>query len=993
MTRNRSRHALQALSALSLIPAILACCLSSPAEAQIVPRITIERPAERPVRLNAAAVEVQVAGSIAVTTIELTMHNPNARILEGALEFPLRDGQSVIGFASEVNGVLRDAVAIEKAKGRQVFDDVVRGQIDPALLEKTAGNNYKLRVYPIRPNGNTRVRIRLMETLATHDDGLRFRLPLGFASGLERLDLAIRVADPGAAPGLAAHGLGVVALRPSGRYYETRVERHQIGREAEVSLLIPEVAKPRVTTQTTGDARHFHAELPVQIQGGARPLPKRLAVVWDASGSGMNRRRDDELALLRRYLERLGDVEVSLHVLRDVAEPARRFTIRGGDSAALRAEIARLAYDGATSLAALPVDTKADAMLLFSDGIDNFGDGRLVVPKMPVFPINSAQQSDVLRLRHLAARSGGTAIDLSGGYSAEALEGLFKQVPAVIDIDAVGLADVSVAPLGAGDTRLRVAGRITGSRPELKLRLAGSATPTLRIDPAAFADAAPSPYAARLWAQLKVDELMAERATRRNEILRIAKAHALVTEETSLIVLERIEDYVRHEIEPPAEPASLRTEYEAMRTAAQAQRTAEVGRQTEKLAAAWSARKAWWSRVFPKDLPKPPEPKIAKQGAARVGGALMRQESMREESDRADVASAERRSRDDLAPMRAMAAPAAPAVAALAPAPAPVATLADKPGGAGNGTAGAPAPQVGVRVKKWSSDAPWVRRLAEADPSKLYATYLDERSANADSPAFFVEAADLLAERKHPALALRVLSNLAEMQLENRDLLRVLANRLVQSGHPKLAVPILRRVLDIAPDEPHSLRDLALALTEAGQPQEAADLLIRLVNRDWAGRFGDIDEIALAELNALAARHPKLDLRKLDPRLAGNLPVELRIVLQWDTDNTDVDLWVTDPNGEKVYFGHRESVQGGRISRDVTGSYGPEEFILKSPKPGKYRIHANFYGHRQQVVTSGTIVEARITTGFGTSHEKTERALLRLKDRQETALVAEIEVK
>jgi uncharacterized protein YfaP (DUF2135 family) len=102
---------------------------------------------------------------------------------------------------------------------------------------------------------------------------------------------------------------------------------------------------------------------------------------------------------------------------------------------------------------------------------------------------------------------------------------------------------------------------------------------------------------------------------------------------------------------------------------------------------------------------------------------------------------------------------------------------------------------------------------------------------------------------------------------------------------------------------------------------------------------------------------------------------------------------VIDPNGEKVFYSHRLSYQGGRLSRDVTGSYGPEEFVLKAPKPGKYQIHANFYGHRQQVVTSGTTVEAQITTGFGTPRQKTERALLRLKNRQETALVAEIEVK
>ncbi|HET6720456.1 MAG TPA: VIT domain-containing protein, partial [Rhodocyclaceae bacterium] len=358
-----------------LVLILLSVCWVAAAEAQMTPRLVIERPAEQPARLSAAKVDVHIVGSVAVSTVELTIHNPNSRVLEGALEFPLLDGQSVIGFASEVNGALRDAVAIEKAKGRQVFDDVVRNQIDPALLEKTSGNNYKLRVYPIRAQGYTRLQIRLMETLRPHDGGLLFRLPLGFASGLAKLDLTLRVADPGAAPKLTTQGLGTVVLKPAGRFYELSVERQQIGKEALLTLQLPESAEPRVVTQRQGEATYFYAELPVKPLAAPRPPPKKLALVWDASASGLNRRRADEITLLRRYLEQLGEVEVNLHVLRDALDAPQRFVVKGGDSSALRAELDRLPYDGGTNLALLAAIPKADVMLLFSDGIDNFGEG------------------------------------------------------------------------------------------------------------------------------------------------------------------------------------------------------------------------------------------------------------------------------------------------------------------------------------------------------------------------------------------------------------------------------------------------------------------------------------------------------------------------------------------------------------------------------------------------------------------------------------------
>ena len=45
--------------------------------------------AAQPVRLTRVNVDVMVVGRLARTTVEMTFHNPNARLLEGELQFPL----------------------------------------------------------------------------------------------------------------------------------------------------------------------------------------------------------------------------------------------------------------------------------------------------------------------------------------------------------------------------------------------------------------------------------------------------------------------------------------------------------------------------------------------------------------------------------------------------------------------------------------------------------------------------------------------------------------------------------------------------------------------------------------------------------------------------------------------------------------------------------------------------------------------------------------
>ena len=302
--------------------------------------------------------------------------------------------------------------------------------------------------------------------------------------------------------------------------------------------------------------------------------------------------------------------------------------------------------------------------------------------------------------------------------------------------------------------------------------------------------------------------------------------------------------------------------------------------------------------------------------------------------------------------------------------------------------------EAGITLKKWTSDAPYIARMKAATSDTIYAIYLDEKPGYLNSSAFYLDAADMLLEKNQRDMALRVLSNLAEMDLENHHVLRILGYRLMQAGAPELAIPVFEKVQKLAEEEPQSFRDLGLAYAASGQNQKAIEQLYEVVLRTWDGRFAEIELIALAELNGIiATSKQKLDIAQINTRLLKNMPLDLRVILTWDADNSDMDLWVTDPNGEKAFYGNKLTYQGGRMSDDFTGGYGPEEFSLRHAKPGKYKIEANFFGNRQQVVAGATTLQLYLTTGFGTGKAKEQSVTLRLKDSSETVFVGEFEVK
>ena len=953
-----------------VIPSILAlllCAVAGVAQAQSAKAVRPVRSvpllqvagAEQPIALRQARIEGDIQAGIAQTRITLEFHNPNRRVLEGELQFPLAEGQQITGFALDIGGELREAVPVPKDRGRQVFEEIARRGVDPGLLEQTAGNQFRLRIYPLPAGGSRRVQLVLREPLAFSSRGWRWTLPLQFAAGAASVDVKVQ------APGAMTVGTAPFQITAGQLQWPLPAER-----------------KPLVQVAPWQDGHYLLAQLPVPISSAPRMLLSEVGLLWDGSGSSGLRDRAREFALLDRYFARMGNGTVALTVLRDRAEPVRRFRIRGGNWSELRAALQAVRPDGASALAQWQPQPTVKEYLLVSDGLLTYGPEALpaLAPDQRLFAISSAgARTDAVRLRGWSESHGGRFVALEADVDAAARE-LFSS-PLDVQVDAGrGVQDVVIDRRSEAEGWLWLHARLAADGVPMRVRVGGgewqALPPTQK--------SSDGELLAGLWAQARLQQLAADRRGNREAMQRLSQQFGLVGPDTSLIVLETLEDYLRYAIRPSGK---LRAEYDARYARQVSDRAAADRQRLDEVAARWKERQQWWSRTWPKGAP----PQLK-------GRAL-------------EVASADYAMESAPVAMLAAPAPAAP--------PAPMAAATEQrreassararrsvsaanqaldtvvvTGSAIDQAGPANEGQLGIQLAAWQPDSAIARRLRQGPASQLYDRYLAERDAHADSSAFFLDVADLLLEQGQRELALRVLSNLAEMDLDNRHLLRVLGYRLMQADAPALAVPVFEQVLAMGQEEPQSFRDLGLALAAAGKPQQALAPLYQVVVRPWDDRFDGIALIALDELTNLVARStPRLDTRNIDPRLLQAMPLDLRVVLSWDADNSDMDLWVTDPNGERAYYGNRLTYQGGQMSQDFTGGYGPEQFSLRNAKPGKYKVEANYFGSRQQLVTGATTLMLRLTTHWGTPKQKDQMVTMRLKDRADTVLVGEFEVR
>ena len=95
---------------------------------------------------------------------------------------------------------------------------------------------------------------------------------------------------------------------------------------------------------------------------------------------------------------------------------------------------------------------------------------------------------------------------------------------------------------------------------------------------------------------------------------------------------------------------------------------------------------------------------------------------------------------------------------------------------------------------------------------------------------------------------------------------------------------------------------------------------------------------------------------------------DVQISLTWDTE-TDVDLWLTEPNNNKIWYVSKESSTGGELDFDNVYGYGPENIFYKNTAPsGTYKVEVNYFSGSPTVTNYNVVVKNgnQITSYDGT---------------------------
>lgn len=935
------------------------------------PQIELTDTNAAPMQVQELSIAAAVRGLYARVDTTLVFKNPNPRLLEGDLVFPLPDAAAVCGYALDINGVLVDGVVVKKEKARVAFEAETRRRVDPGIVEHVKGNLYRTRIYPLPANGTRTVRLSYTTPLALAPNGdAALLLPMPRET-IAKLAVQIEVAAEGLPPPELG-GLGDRRFEQAENLWRVDSVTTNTAPTADVWVALPKLPDQIQAVEKAPDGAVWFAIsalAPAAAMDKAPAPAAQYRILWDASGSRATADLQKEFDLLASLPMKPA---FELIVFRDAPEPPREFVTADELLAALQ----ETPCDGGSDFAALAAALPDDDMpaLLFTDGLDTLSDRPIEFPGAKPIAIVSQTVADREGLRQACA---GALLDLQVLGTPAALDQIIKPPSRVTGVKGTGIAQVQGLGRPAAG-RVTLLGRLDAAEATVRIEYGGGTVSepfTLKAT-----DAREGKTLATAWAAARVNQLSPRAEAFEDDLLALGRQYGLVSPATSLIVLESLDQWVRHEIEPPASLPEMREQYYAALKSRGQDTTDARTRHLEQLAELWKQRVEWWQHDFEKN-PLPTEE--GKEGRGGGDGLVLASMAPRPAAaPMADFVAAEESHpvqfniSDQTAPAEmdmefaAAGVPAAPAKAPPAARPAAM-----------------------IEIKEWSPDTPYLKAIRGAQADERYAAYLAQRKEWAQSPAFFLDCAAEFLKQGDQALGLRILSNLAELKIEDSALLRVFAWRLRQAGELDRAIVQLRRVAKLRAEEPQSFRDLALALADRGQTArakadlaEAMDLFLKVALMPW-NRHGDsIPLFALEELNALAAWIGRQDWKDgekpaipdYDEKLRDNLDTDIRIVMAWDADATDIDLHVVEPGGEEAYYGHNRTARGGLVSRDITDGYGPEEYLVRKAPAGTYAVKAKYYGSRQQTLVGPATVTATVFTDWGRAAQQVQTLSLRL---------------
>lgn len=247
--------------------------------------------------------------------------------------------------------------------------------------------------------------------------------------------------------------------------------------------------------------------------------------------------------------------------------------------------------------------------------------------------------------------------------------------------------------------------------------------------------------------------------------------------------------------------------------------------------------------------------------------------------------------------------------------------------------------------------------------------------------------------------ALKLLSSVVERNGGDIQAIRDVAMTAIDWNMGDHAYYMMRRIIDWREGEALAYLTAADALANAGYIDMALIYYYIAITGDWDSDYGSLELIASLKcvkyLNQLAdvskytvTEHTRKFIEHLKEEAKNELSYEdledlneadIVVIVSWNINDTDIDLHVIEPTGEKCYYSNDETEIGGKLSIDVTDGYGPEMYVLEKAVKGEYSIILDFYSDSGTKTASKPKAYIDIYRNWGRKNEKLTRKVVELK--------------
>ncbi len=258
-------------------------------------------------------VKVTLNNGIAVTEATQVFRNTEDRAVEALYVFPVPKGASVSGFCMWINGKEMVGEVLEKQKARQIYESYKPQRRDPGILEQKDYKTFEMRIFPIPPRGEQRVRIAYYQELDIDNDWATYVYPLATVGrtglsaktrGKFSLTLEAKSEIPIERLESPSHEKAFVFTRHSDTYVQASLETTGADLNRDV-VLAAHLSRPRtgldwIASRADGEDGFFCLTLAAGEELKPREAGMDYVFVLDISGSMAD---DGKLGISKRSLD------------------------------------------------------------------------------------------------------------------------------------------------------------------------------------------------------------------------------------------------------------------------------------------------------------------------------------------------------------------------------------------------------------------------------------------------------------------------------------------------------------------------------------------------------------------------------------------------------------------------------------------------------------------------------------------------------------------